>query len=111
MNKNELEVFLDNGWYNEAALFYNGYIYWCEGYWNGNGDEDMHFFVYRFLADTYDGVYVAKTDDNDALCGFDYVFKASGKNEAEVKEEFLKAKVFEGKTFWEIEKEIEWCDE
>ena len=25
-----LDQFLDTGWYTEATLFYNGFIYWCE---------------------------------------------------------------------------------
>lgn len=34
-----------------------------------------------------------------------------GKSEQESYEEFLKQPLFDGKTFWEIEKDTEWVDE
>lgn len=34
-----------------------------------------------------------------------------GYGEDDVKEQFLKAKIFDGKSFWEVEKELAWYDE
>ena len=40
----------------------------------------------------------------------DYIWIMKDKNKKKLAEEFLKAKVFNGKSFWEIEKEITWVD-
>ena len=39
------------------------------------------------------------------------LFYYYGYGENDVKEQFLKAKIFDGKSFWEVEKELAWYDE
>ena len=39
------------------------------------------------------------------------LFYYYGYGENGVKEQFLKAKIFDGKSFWEVEKEMAWYDE
>lgn len=103
-----LSQFLDTGWFNEATLFYNGYIYWCEGCWEQSPKKSMHFFVYRFPAKIVDKIYFERIHTDEP---FKYIFETTGNSEDEVKEQFLKAKIFEGKSFWEVEKELAWLDE
>lgn len=103
-----LSQFLDTGWFNEATLYYKGYIYWCEGYWDKTKENPMHFFVYRFPAKVVDEIYFERIHTNES---FKYIFGIWGYGEDDVKEQFLKAKIFEGKSFWEVEKELAWLDE
>ena len=101
-----LEQFLDTGWFSEATLYLNGYTYWCEGCWNEEREKPMHFFVYKYESVIVDKIYTKPKNSN-----YETVFDIYGKSEEEVKEEFLKAKIFDGKSFWEVEKEIAWYDE
>ena len=101
-----LEQFLDTGWFSEASLYLNGYTYWCEGCWNEEREKPMHFFVYKYESVVVDKIYTKPKNSN-----YQTVFDIYGNSEEEVKEEFLKAKIFDGKSFWEVEKEIAWYDE
>lgn len=101
-----LEQFLDTGWFSEATLYLNGYTYWCEGCWNEEREKPMHFFVYKYESVVVDKIYTKPKNSN-----YQTVFDIYGNSEEEVKEEFLKAKIFDGKSFWEVEKEIAWYDE
>lgn len=101
-----LEQFLDTGWFSEATLYLNGYTYWCEGCWNEEREKPMHFFVYKYESVVIDKIYTKSKNSN-----YQTVFDIYGNSEEEVKEEFLKAKIFDGKSFWEVEKEIAWYDE
>ena len=42
---------------------------------------------------------------------YEYVLDIWGYGETDIKEQFLKAKIFEGKSFWEIESELKWLEE
>ena len=101
-----LEQFLDTGWFSEATLYLNGYTYWCEGCWNEEREKPMHFFVYKYESVVVDKIYTKPKNSN-----YQKVFDIYGNSEEEVKEEFLKAKIFDGKSFWEVEKELAWYDE
>ena len=103
-----LEQFLDSGWYNEATLFYKGYIYWCEGTWDIIQNNIFNFFVYRFKAKNIDNKYFERLLDDEP---FKYEFEMFSTNKEDVKKHFLKAKIFEGKSFWEVEPELAWLDE
>lgn len=39
-----------------------------------------------------------------------YIWEYNGKSLSEGQEEFQKAPIFNGKTFWQVEQEIEWVD-
>jgi hypothetical protein len=106
----DLDQFLGTGWFSEATLYLNGYTYWCEGYWNENKENPMHFFVYKYRSEIVNGKFTRRLD-NEIIGDYDIVFEIDGKNEDEVKTKFLKAKIFEGKSFWEVEDKIAWYDE
>lgn len=101
-----LDQFLDTGWFNEATLYLNGYTYWCEGYWKQGLEKPMHFFVYKYEAEVINKIYTKPKNEK-----YKTVFDVWGYGEDDVKELFLKAKIFDGKSFWEVEKEIAWYDE
>ncbi len=102
-----LEQFLDTGWFNEATLYLNGFTYWCEGYWDFKKEKPMHFFVRKYPSEVVDGIYTKPLKNAVE----EVVFDICGRDENEVKTEFLKAKIFDGKSFWEIENVIAWYDE
>ena len=41
----------------------------------------------------------------------DYIWQAESKRGSFCVEKFLQAPIFDGKTFWEVEQEIEWVDD
>ncbi|MBP3869938.1 MAG: hypothetical protein J6E46_03055, partial [Faecalicoccus sp.] len=43
MINGNLDQFLDTGWYCEATLYLDGYIYWCEGFTDFNKNVTYHF--------------------------------------------------------------------
>ena len=110
-----LEQFLDTGWFNEATLFYNGHTYWCEGFCEEGKDKPMHFFVYRYKSkifiDDNGKTWIKRVIENGDVADYSVAFDIRGQTEDEVKEQFLKTKIFDGKSFCEIEKEIAWYDE
>ena len=50
-------------------------------------------------------------ENGDVVDYEDTYFEAWGDGEDDVKEQFLKAKIFDGKSFWDVEKESAWYDE
>ena len=108
----DLDQFLSSGWYSEATLYLNGYTYWCEGYVKGDGNNQKHhLFVSKFRTIVTNEIYTKRVMYNHENVGFEIVFEMDCDTEEELKEEFLKAKIFEGKSFWEVEQEIAWYDE
>ena len=103
-----LGQFLNTGWFNEATLFYKGYIYWCEGCFDSKKENPIHFFVYKFPAKQVDATHFERLHSNEP---FKYEFETWGKSKEEVKQEFLQAKIFDGKSFWEVEGDLAWLDE
>ena len=104
----DINQFLDNGWFNEATLFYKGYIYWCEGCYDSSKEKPMHFFVYKFPAKQIDSTHFERLPSNEP---FKYEYEIFGNSVEEVKQEFLKAKIFDGKSFLEVENDLAWLDE
>ena len=110
-----LSQFLDTGWFKEATLYYKGYTYWCEGVWYHNKEKTMYFFIHRYrsiILREGDKIWTSRLVENgDVVDNEDTYFEAWGYGEDDVKEQFLKAKIFDGKSFWEVEKELAWYDE
>lgn len=74
--------------YNGVKFFFNG----CQCKYDKNGNiTDVTLEVYNLL--TNETVY-STTQNSTAKCI----------------DEFEKAKIFSGKSFWEVEKDIEWVD-
>lgn len=105
-----LERFLGTGWFNEATLYLNGFTYWCEGCWDFQKEKPMHFFVYKYPSKIANKIYTKRIDDGKEW-EREIVFDILGYGEEDVKVEFLKAKIFDGKSFWEAEDKIAWYDE
>ena len=94
---------------------------------NGNVNEfidglyygDERWFIYRkikyFIQGwVKDGKYTLMLDQMNPDPGSDWCLWEETKDESkngEVVESFLASKIFDGKTFWEVEHEIEWVDD
>ena len=109
MIKNEREQFLDTGWYSEATIYYKGKIYWCEGY---TKDNQFTFFVNSWEADIVDEhYYKSKIDTEGQLIDFKEIYSITNADMDYAKKLFLEAKIFDGKSFWEVEPELKWIEE
>jgi hypothetical protein len=108
MINGNLDQFLDNGWFSETTLYYNGYIYWLEAQ---TDDIESVFFIDRWKAQNEDNKYYHSILNNDGTLSYDRVLEIHGSNLDLIKKQFLEATPFEGKTFWQVEKEIAWLDE
>ena len=74
---------------------YKDHTYFFDGYSDKNGST-LH-------------VYKWKTDDPSGLVEEDIVFNNSTMDEC--KRDFLASKIFDGKTFWEVQDEMEYVDD
>lgn len=112
MINGNLSQFLDTGWYNEATLYYHNHVYWCEA------DTDFasnitRFWVTRWKACMSEDKKLYHTIvgiDQDPL-DYETVLDISDSDIDRLKKEFLQAPIFDGKTFWQVEKDIAWLEE
>ena len=74
--------------YKANKYYFNG----CQAKRLENGNEDVKMEVYNLTLDTT-------------------VFSVTRSNATDCLESFQNAPIFDGKTFWEVESEIEWVDE
>ena len=102
-----LSQYLDNGWYTECELYLNGYTYFCQGTYNDNREKNKRFkfYVEKYKVKIVEDVYYKRIDENVEL-----IYEEYARDEYEMKEKFLQAKIFEGKSFWEVEKELAWYE-
>lgn len=110
MINGNLEQFLDTGWYSEATLFYDGHIYWCEASY----DPELGISTYwvdRWKAENDSNCYYRSIKDENGEIVWERVFECTDNDLDVIKKKFLEAKLFNGKSFWEIEKVIAWLDE
>lgn len=110
MINGKLEQFLDTGWFNEATLYYGGYIYWCEAQFD-EGKQVNLFFIDKWQAENENNLYYHSLLESDNTLKWERVFEIADSSLDLIKKKFLGAKIFDGKTFWEVEKEIAWLDE
>ena len=111
MSSGELEVFLDTGWLNDATLYYKGYIYWCEGYVLKH-EEGFEYIVSRWRAESEDDcTFRSFCDADNRLIEFSIVYNNKQILLENLQKDFLSAKIFSGKSFWEIEHQVQWLDE
>ena len=105
-----LQQFLDSGWYMESTIYYNGYIYWCEA--STNPDTNItRFFVDRWRATTFDNILYNEYHKNGKIVDYSTVYETYDEDMDILKKKFLEAPIFDGKSFWDVEKEIAWLDE
>ena len=105
-----VDNFLDTGWYSESTIFYNGYVYWCEAS-TDPATNITHFFVNRWKATTSDNILYNEYHKDGKIVDYSTVFEEYDNDMDILKRKFLEAPIFDGKTFWQIEKEVAWLDE
>ena len=105
-----LGQFLDTGWYTEATLYYNGYIYWCEATWDEATDITT-FFVDKWAAENEDNTYYHSILKPDGTLEWNKIYEVENKDLDLIKKQFLEAPIFDGKSFWQVEKQIAWLEE
>lgn len=111
MKNGDIDIFLDTGWYTESTLYYEGRVYWCEGYTDSDTDISR-FFVYSWEAECPDGKYYRTYQDATGEpqgCKDD--LDIHGTDMELLKKQFLEAPIFAGKSFWQVEKDLIWVDE
>lgn len=111
MKNGNIDAFLDTGWYSESTLFYNGYVYWFEGYTDFDSRIST-FAIDKWQAKCDDGMFYHEYLDN-AGTKIDYqtVYSESAGELALLKKHFLQQPIFDGKSFWEVESELIWVEE
>lgn len=110
MINGHLEQFLDTGWYSEATLYYNGYIYWCEAQYNATTNTTT-FFVDKWVVENEDDTYYHSILEEDGSVKWERVYEIIEKDLELIKKYFLEANIFDGKSFWQVEKQLAWLEE
>ena len=110
MINGNLDQFLDTGWYSECTLYLDGYIYWCEDQYDS--ENSLHkFFVDKWCARNEDNKYYHSILNSDGEPDWNRIYEDSDSDIDIIKKRFLEAKLFDNKTFWDVESEIAWLDE
>lgn len=109
MINGDVENFLDTGWWNQdATIFYNDHIYFFDGAFNGK--NEMHLWIRKWKVKNINNkTYKNVLDEHGNLIDYKE-YKLESINEDALREKFLKAKIWDGKTFWEVEPELAWLD-
>ena len=96
MINTDMNQFLDCLNYGEEIdILYKGDKYFIEGYYSD--DKVAHFIVYKYSEDgndVHEMIYETTSDNKIKDCA----------------DNFLEAKIWDGKSFWEVESEMEWID-
>lgn len=110
MINGRLDHFLDTGWFSESTLFLNGYVYWCEAQYDPKKGTTT-FFIDKWAATNEDDTYFHTLLEPDGTCNWNRVLEIEDNSLDRIKQKFLQSPVFDGKAFWQVEKEIAWLDE
>ncbi|MBE6100666.1 MAG: hypothetical protein E7200_00980 [Selenomonas ruminantium] len=111
MKNGDIEIFLDTGWYMESTLYYEGRVYWCEGFTDSDTGIST-FFVDSWEAECPDGKFYRTYQDKiGEPQGYKEDLEIHGTDMEMLKKQFLIAPIFEGKSFWQVEKDLTWVDE
>lgn len=105
-----LEQFLDTGWYSESTLYLDGYIYWCEAQ-TDRKTGISYFFVDKWEVQNENNTYYHSIIEEDGTLKWSRIYEKKDKNLDAIKQSFLKAPIFDNKTFWQVENKIAWLDE
>lgn len=108
MINGNINQFLDTGWFSEATLFYNGYIYWLEAQTN---DIETIFFIDCWKAENENNKYYHSQLNNDGTLSWKRVLEIHDTDLDLIKKQFLESPIFEGKTFWQVKNQLAWLDE
>ena len=109
MINGNLSQFLDTGWWNaDATIYYKDHIYFLDGAFNDK--HQMQLSIRKWRAKNIDNkIYENVLDSNGNLIDYKE-FKIEAATEEALREKFLKATIWDGKSFWEVEKELAWLD-
>ncbi len=110
MINGKLEQFLDTGWYSEATLYLDGYIYWCEAQKDALIGKQI-FFVDKWEAINEDNALFHSIVEKDGRIQWLRVFEIETEDIENAKKQFLEAPIFDGKNFWQVERKIAWLEE
>ncbi len=110
MINGSMEQFLDTGWYSEATLYFNGYIFWCEATTDSLTHE-VCFIVEKWKARNENNLNFHSLLTRTGELEIERVLEIHGHDLQAIKQDFLSSKIFDGHSFWEIEKCIAWLDE
>lgn len=105
-----LEQFLDTGWYSESTLYFDGYIYWLESQYD-NDTKMNNFFIDKFKATNEDNLYYHPILKKDLTLDWERIVNISDDNIDRIKEQFLKLKIFNNQSFWEVQNQLVWLEE
>jgi len=105
-----LEQFLDTGWYTEAELYYDGYVFWCEATTNSD-TGNTEFFVDRWRADCDGEFYHQYIGTDGKLVDYSRVLSMNGTDMDDLKKRFLMSPIFCSKAFWEVQRDIVWAEQ
>lgn len=87
-NPNRFLEYIFNG--VDIVYVYNGKKFWGQGWTISTG---FHYEIYQC---------------EPLVEGFHWIY--NGENQRDCQQAFIKAPIFDGKTFWEAEQDIEWVD-
>ena len=110
MINGKLDQFLDTGWYSEATLYLNGHIYWCEAQYINEKNEN-YFFIDKWCATNENNKYYHSILNSDGTLSWNRIYEDYNSDIELIKKHFLEAKIFDDKSFWEVESEIAWLEE
>ncbi len=105
-----LNQFLDTGWYSESTIYLNGHIYWCEAQCCEQSNITT-FFVDKWEASNEDDLYYHSMLESDGSLKWERVLEITDSDLDRIKLKFLEAPIFDGKSFWQVEKQLAWLDE
>lgn len=98
MRDGNVNDFLDHAAYEEVAVEYNGYKYFFYGLRRDEETGLFTFVVERYTMDSPEGTFVGTVYDKTAS------------TKAECMEQFFQTPIIDGKTFWELEKDMTWIE-
>ncbi len=111
MNKNELDDFLIRGWSDGGSIFYNGKIYLFDCYVTEKAPIDHCLSIVNFDAKNNDDGTFSAYGDGGVYRGYNVLIDEKFPTMAEAKQRCFSAKVFEGKSFWEVCEALLWLDD
>jgi len=107
MERAALDQFLDTGWMNGAELFYSGTIYWAEHFGDENGCRAIVYSIPAKKVSQREYDYDLSRGGGK---GWIKAFEKAAPTEEDAREALLSEPIFEGKTFWQAERDIEWLE-
>lgn len=110
MINGSLEQFLDTGWFSEAELYLNGYVYWCEAEYDP-ACRTHTFHVDRWAAQCKDNQCYHSILEPDGSLKWTRILEITDTNIDRIKQRFLQEPIFDGKTFWQVEQELVWVED